>query len=104
MLSTDANAAVSCCKCACTAFAHVVLVSPATSTAPCLCLSSRLKSLVPSFCCRIGRFYNPELDLAQRREAKLEAKSLSVFGSTDGAGKQAGNGTHADKEVPTDTV
>jgi hypothetical protein len=60
-----------------------------------------MTSLAP-WGCRIGQFYNPELDLAQRREAKLEAKSLSVFGSTNG--KLAGSGKLEAKEVPTDTV
>lgn len=60
--------------------------------------------------CRIHRFYNPELDLAQRREAKLEARSISYFGPIDAKGSVEGNATNskhsaaASKQVPTNTV
>ena len=60
--------------------------------------------------CRIHKFYDPELDLQQRREAKLEAKSVSLFGTADSklrADGKAANGKYdgaALQEVPLDTV
>ncbi len=60
--------------------------------------------------CRIHKFYDPELDLAQRREAKLEAKSLSMFGpavsklSADGKVAKGKHNGAAPQEVPLDTV
>ena len=65
---------------------------------------------LPTYFHRIHRFYDPELDLAQRREAKLEAKSISHFGAADGklgSNGKAGNGNYsaaAAKEVDSDTV
>ena len=58
-------------------------------------------------CCdRIHRFYNPELDLAQRREAKLEARSISQFGTADGKVTNGKFDVAASKELelPHDTV
>ena len=102
LLPLQANAIAGSCACACMGLARPCL-SKQGRTFCCCRWDSSLTSWA-TLRCRIGHFYNPELDLAQRREAKLEAKSLSVFGSTNGASKPVGKGKVEAKEVPVDTV